>query len=165
MSPERASVRIAYAATVWWVAFASLSFYWAAGGTVGLATLGEGIRSLAAERDSWFVATVAATGVLKLVPAALALSLVRSWGDRVSLRWRLAAVGGLGVLSALYGGIGIATKLLVLVGVIAPDGIDPQGFWGHLLLWDPVWVIGGALLCAAAFSSRTSARSESRFTP
>ncbi|ELY53538.1 hypothetical protein C491_21656 [Natronococcus amylolyticus DSM 10524] len=155
MASHRSStVRIAYAATGWWVAFAALSFYWAAGGTIGVSTLGAGIGALAAEREPWFVATVAATGVLKLVPAVLALSLVRPWGDRLPSRFRAVAVGGLGVLSVLYGAVGIAAKLLVLVGVVTPGGIDARGFWGHLLVWDPVWVLGGALLCAAAVRSR-----------
>lgn len=153
-SHRSSTTRIAYAATGWWVAFAALSFYWAAGGTIGVSTLGEGIGSLAAEREPWFVAAVAATGVLKLVPALLALSLVRPWGDRIPRRLRVGAVGGLGALSALYGAVGIATKLLVLVGVVTPEGIDARGFWGHLLVWDPVWVLGGALLCAAAVRSR-----------
>ncbi len=147
-------MRIAYAVAGWWVAFAALSFYWAAGGTIGVSTLGEGTGALAAEREPWFVATVAATGVLKLVPAVLALPLVRPWGDRISRRVRVVAVGGLGALSVLYGTVGIAAKLLVLVGVVTPAGIDAREFWGHLLVWDPIRVLGGALLCAVAVRSR-----------
>lgn len=42
---------IVYAASAWWILFAAMSFYWAVGGTFGLASLGEGIEELAAARE------------------------------------------------------------------------------------------------------------------
>lgn len=143
---------VAYTAIVWWFAFAAFSFYWAAGGTFGLNTLGEGIESLAAAGELWFLSLVAVTGVMKLIPCLLVLSLIRPWGHRFSPRTRLVSVAGLGILSFLYGGMQMATKLLVLVGVFSPEEIDAAGFWGHLLIWDPVWIIGGVLMCAVAWT-------------
>lgn len=143
---------VAYTAVVWWFAFAALSFYWVAGGTFGLTTLGERIESLAAVGEPWFLALVAVTGVLKLIPCILVLSLIRPRGDHFPLKIRLATVAGVGVLSFLYGGVQMAVKLLVLAGVFTPEEIDWAGFWGHLLIWDPVWIIGGVLLCAVAWN-------------
>ncbi|TYL37841.1 DUF3995 domain-containing protein [Natronococcus pandeyae] len=141
-------------AATWWTIFAAFSFYWAAGGTFALGTLGEGIESHAVAREGWFVTLVAVTGVVKLLPALLVLSLIQTWGDRLPWRIRLLAVGGLGVLSALYGAVSILQKTLVLIGVFSPEDVDPAGFWGHFLIWDPVWVIGGLLLCVTAWSYR-----------
>lgn len=149
-SRPESTTRIAYAAATWWAAFAAVSFYWAAGGTVGLSTLGDGTESLAAAREPWFVALVAATGAAKLVPVVLALSLGRTRSDRTSLRARLAAVGAIGVLSLLYGGVGLVLKLLVLADLLDAGRPETRGFWGHLLIWDPVWIVGGVLLCATA---------------
>jgi len=44
-------VWVGYAASAWAFVFATISFYWAAGGTVGLATLGSTIQALALARD------------------------------------------------------------------------------------------------------------------
>lgn len=155
---------VAHAAIAWWFAFAMLSFYWVAGGTLGLDTLGDEIESLAATREVWFLSLVAVTGLLKLVPCVLVLSLIRPWGTRFSLTIRLLTVAGIGVLSFLYGGVQLGVKVLVLAGVFTPTEIDTAGFWGHLLIWDPVWIVGGVLLCAVAWS-QYSARQERQLGP
>ena len=143
---------IAYAAITWWFAFALVSFYWAAGGTVGLSTLGEGIESLAVAGELWFTSLVAITGVIKLVPVVLVLSLLRPWGNRFSLTVRLTTVAGVGLLSFLYGGMQMAGKVLVLAGVFTPEELDTAGVLGTSPLWDPVWITSGILLCAVAWS-------------
>lgn len=61
---------------------------------------------------------------------------------------RLAAIG--------YGGLNITLKLLVLGGIVSVSEIDPAGFWGHLLVWDPIWIVGGVLLVAVAWQSRSA---------
>ena len=149
---------VAYTAIAWWFVFAALSFYWVAGGTLGLDTLGEGIESLAATREVWFLSLLAVTGLMKLVPCFLVLSLIRPWGDRFSLSIRLLTVGGIGVLSFLYGGVQMGVKVLVLADVFTPAEIDTAGFWGHFLIWDPVWIVGGSLLCAVVWSQYTIRR-------
>ena len=78
----------AYAACGWAFLFAAPSFYWAAGGTVGIGTLDPGITAMS--RDPWFVALVWATGVAKVLAGLLALALVRTWGQRIP-RWILLA--------------------------------------------------------------------------
>jgi hypothetical protein len=83
-----------YVACAWALAFAAVSFYWAAGGTSGADTIGPALTSLALARDPEFIAILWATGVLKVVAALLALALVRPWG-RLLPRW-LPLLGGWG---------------------------------------------------------------------
>lgn len=122
------SLRIAYVVTLYWVVFAGFNLYWAAGGTIGLTTLGEGIESFAEAREHWLVMLVAITGLLKLVSAFVVLSLVHPWGDRFSMTGRVIAVGGLGTLSVLYGGVSMVQKSLVLTGIISVGNLDSAGF-------------------------------------
>ena len=53
-SPEWAG----YAACAWTFVFAAISFYWAAGGTAGLDTIGDGLEELGRARDPGVVALV-----------------------------------------------------------------------------------------------------------
>jgi hypothetical protein len=131
-----------------------MSFYWAAGGTIGIETQAESIQSAARDPDARFVALVWATGVIKVGGALLALAFVQGWGRMIPRRLLLVAgwVAGMGML--LYGGINfIAGACVALLGAI--DVIEsPAGtsaFWWHLLLWDPWWMLGGALFGVAVW--------------
>ena len=101
------------------------------------------------------MALVAVTGVLKLVPAVFALSLIQPWGERIPLKIRLVVVGGFGLGSMLYGGVNMGVKLVALLGFISVEEVGSTGFWGHLLIWDPVFIIGGVLLCVATWLKYT----------
>lgn len=65
-----------YAACVWMLVFAAMSFYWALGGTVGLTTVSLG-QELAGE--PWFIRLLWLTGILMVAGGLLALALVQSW--------------------------------------------------------------------------------------
>src|SRR5262249_8127237 len=113
-----------YAACVWGLMFAGVSFYWGGGGTLGLETLGGSLARLsrAGERDPALVAAVGITGLLKVAGAVLALTLVSDWGARLP-RLPVAALGlGAAVVLTLYGGILVATAALVATGAIHPVG-------------------------------------------
>lgn len=129
-----------------------MSFYWAAGGTVGFGTLSPIIKSLA--RTPLFVAVVWATGVLKLLLGLLALALVQSWG-RAFPRWLLrAAVWVAGIFMALYGGANLLVRGLMALGVIAtPASMHSAAAEWHLLLWDPWWLLGGVLFIGVALAT------------
>src|SRR5215813_7340062 len=73
-----------YAACVWGLMFAGVSFYWGGGGTLGLETLGGSLERLARARDPALVAAVWITGLLKVAGAVLALTLVSDWGARLT---------------------------------------------------------------------------------
>lgn len=130
--------------------FALISFYWAAGGTLGVNTLGSGIQALA--HDPGFIAVVYLTGIAKVIGGLFALTLARDWARWLPSIWKivLAWVGGVGL--ALYGGVQFIVEGLVLVGAVPVSGpIDWEGLRWHVWLWDPFWLLGGILFLLAAW--------------
>lgn len=157
VSPSFARPRLAiwagYAASAWALVFAALSFYWAAGGTVGASTIGPAIATLALARDPEFVAVLWATGVLKVLGGVLALALVQPWGRLLPRRILLIVAWGVGALLLLYACANLVEHGLMAIGVISiPAGLGATALRWHLVLWDPWWLIGGILFCAAAWS-------------
>lgn len=145
-----------YAACAWAWLFALASFYWAAGGRWGLDTLGSAIQSQA--HNPAFIAVVWLTGLLKVAAGCAALTLARPW-----LRWipcgvKLAGAWAGAIGLALYGGVQVIVEGAVLVGLIHPSGpVDWTGLRWHVLLWDPWWLLGGALFLLAAWSYQQTA--------
>lgn len=163
-APRRRAGAAGYAACAWALAFAAVSFYWAAGGSAGADTIGPALTSLALARDPEFVAILWITGVLKAFAGLLALALVRPWG-RLIPRWLLLLAGwGTGVALILYGGASFVQHALMVTGVIGiPAGLGVTAARWHLLLWDPWWLLGGILFAVTAwrFGRETSARGRS----
>ena len=149
---SRPTSLVAYAASAWAFAFAAMSLYWAAGRTVGIGTQSDGIQELALARPAWFVATLWVTGAMKAAAGLIALALVRPWGQAFP-PWTLAvAAWGAGVLLALYGGANLAVRALMGLGVLStPESMRSVAARWHLLVWDPWWLLGGILFCAAAW--------------
>lgn len=142
-----------YAASAWAFIFAAVSFYWALGGTVGLATLGTTLYALALARDPVAIAVGGwGAGAAKLLGGFLPLALLSC---RMLPRFRralrvLAGAGGIGM--ALYGGASLVQHSLMLTGAIAlPAGLGLFGARWHLILWDPWWLLGGLLFLMAAW--------------
>src|SRR5215216_4618983 len=116
----------AYAACALALLSALLSFYWAAGGTIGLDTVGGAIEELDRARDPAGVALGIGAGLLKVAGGVLAL--------------------------ALYGGLLVAVGALVLAGVIRPAGpVDRTALRWHVLVWDLWFLVWGLLLGVAAW--------------
>jgi hypothetical protein len=142
----------AYAACALALLSAIPSFYWAAGGTSGLDTVGGAIEELARARDPAGVALGVGAGVLKVAGAVLALALVRPWGRRVPRRLLSGVAWAASVVLTLYGGLLVAVGALVLAGVIRPAGpVDRTALRWHVLLWDLWFLIWGLLLGLAAW--------------
>jgi len=155
--PRRSAPWTGYAAAGWAFAFAAVSFYWAAGGTVGIATLAKSIREQVADRDQGFITVVWITGGLKVVAGLLALALVQHWGY-VFPRWMLLAAGwGSGAFIALYGGLDLIAAGLGVAGITDP--VDPTGARWYFFLWGPVWLAGGVLMLGAARHYTRASRS------
>jgi len=115
----------AYAACALALLSAIPSFYWAAGGTSGLDTVGGAIEALA---------------------------LVRPWGRRVPRRLLAGVAWAAGVVLTLYGGLLVAVGALVLAGAIRPAGpVDRTALRWHVLVWDLWFLVWGLLLGVAVW--------------
>lgn len=104
----------AYGAALLALLFATVSLYWALGGTALLNTVG--MLGDQARRGGPAVITVGLVLVaVKSVGGLLALALVRPWGQRLSQRLLrgLALTGGL--MLTLYGGVLVLAGALVVL--------------------------------------------------
>jgi hypothetical protein len=143
---------VAYAASLWAILFALISFYWAAGGMIGIETLGTGIEDLARTRDSEIIAVTWVTGILKLIAALCPVALVRRWDRFISRRLLLLGTWAAGLIFLVYGIINVVQHGLMAIGinpVAQMIGIMSAVYW-HLFFWDPVWLIGGVLFLLTA---------------
>jgi hypothetical protein len=147
--PVRTGGWAAYVAAVLAGLFAAVSFYWALGGTVGIATLGGQIEALAKSASPAASLLAWGAAIAKLVGVAFALALVRPWGRRLPRRLPLV-LGWLGTaLLVLYGAVNTGAEALVQIGVITVppnSGMDWYAFHWHLFLWDPYFLVWGIAL-------------------
>ncbi len=158
--PRRA-VWAAYAACAWSFAFAALSFYWAAGGTAGVETLGHALKeaALASRPDPHLVPLLWATGAVKVLGALCALALVRPWGQALPRRLLLIPAWLAGAGMVAYGGIPLVVNGLMLAGLLViPGSVDWTAIRWHVVLWDPWWLLGGVLFVVAARSDQRRSR-------
>lgn len=139
---------LAVAACGWAVAFAGLSFFWAAGGKTGLQPL-EG----AGGANGLLAAANVGAGVAKLALGVGALAVVSAWLPRALLKPLRILIWVAGVGMLLYGGLGLVSDILHVTGVIN-DPATRKWFLIYLVLWDPWWVLGGALFTALAWRTR-----------
>lgn len=140
-----------YTAAVLAVASASVSFYWALGGSLGLSSLGGRLEELARARDPALIRVVWVTVVLKVVAALVGLALVQSWGGRLPRRLLLTAAWGGAVVLTAWG-----TLAEISVGLIAAEVSTPEprpagtALVGRLVLWEPWFIVWGVSLGLAA---------------
>ncbi len=145
----------AYAAAAVAFVFALVSFYWGAGGTALVSTLGGRIEELALARDPLIITVVWVTGVAKLAGAVLALALVQRWGCRLPQRTLRATAWVGAVLLTAYGLLQVSAVALVAVGAVTPDvPIDPDVLRWRLLVWEPWFLEWGLLLGLATWTTR-----------
>jgi hypothetical protein len=159
--PRARTAWAGYAACVLALGHAAVSFYWAAGGTAGLSTVGGELEAMGRAGSPLLSAAVWGVGAAKVLAGLLALALVRPWG-RALPRWMMLAAGwGGAVLLALYGGVLVAVEALVVGGVIVPTGpVDWFALRWHLFLWDPWFLLWGVALGVATwhYTRETRAR-------
>lgn len=143
-----------YAACTWAFVFATLSFYWALGGTIGLSTISPAIEDLA--RAPWGGAMLWGTGILKVLAGLLALALVQPWGRSLPRRLLVIAAWVVGGFMVLYEGVAnLMVRVVMALGLIPTPAsmYSPTAYW-HLVLWVPWWMLGGLLFCLAAWHAR-----------
>lgn len=141
----------AWCAFVLGLGHASVSAYWALGGTFGLATAGGELAGLSRDRAPGVVAVLGAVVGLQLFTASLGLVVT---GDRERNLGLRALVLAAAVVLILYGGVLTAGQALLAAGVIpaSPD-LDRTAFYGHLFLWDPWFLLWGVALWMAVRGS------------
>ena len=134
---------------------AAVSFYWAAGGTAGLSTIGGDLEELGRSREPALISLVWLAGLLKVAAGLLALALVRPWGRAFPRRMLLALAWGGAVLLTAYGGLFTLGGMLVVAGVIpASDTADWTALRWHAFFWDPSFLLWGILLGAVAYRTK-----------
>lgn len=79
----------------------------------------------------------------------VALALVRPRRRGFVHRATLAAARAVAAGLAFYAATGVV-DVLRLTGVMS-SLVGRTVFWGNLLVWDPWWLLGAALFCAAAW--------------
>lgn len=148
----------------WFVAAAALgvvhaipSLYWALGGTALLETVGS-VADQFQQEDR----LVAGAALAAVAAAKLAAALIPLWAEwrrpRSRPFWRGVSWIGAPLLAlwALYGMTGGALQLL---GVVTPPGgVDVAGAWGHLALWDPLFLAWALALLVGLARSRGARR-------
>ena len=145
------SRRWAHGAAAWAALFAGLHLHWALGGSLGLAeSAGE---QLAAERPGWFVAGgLYGVALLLLAAAGLAVLLLRRPGPG---RWvRLLPLLAVGVGAVLALRAAVVHVLLLSDAGHGGGAISPAQRTWTLWVWDPWFLLGGALFVLAGLAAR-----------
>ncbi len=157
---RRRSVWAGYAAATWALLFAIRGIYWALGGSVGLATLSEGIKDLHAQGDRMLFAALWMTVVLELFGVVLGLALVRPFGvvfpqwvpvvakRRVPNWLLLVPSSGASALLLAHGGTFVGFGLSAL---IKGETMTTELRW-YAMFWGPWFILGGVLFGAAALA-------------
>jgi Protein of unknown function (DUF3995) len=134
------------AAAAWCVVFGVLSLYWAAGGTLGVNQLAASLQERADERETGFVAIVAATGIAKLLGGIVPLWLVFRPHSRTVQKVLLLLCWAGGALLAVYGLTDVVTG-----SIRAARGTMENAIW-YAVLWGPTWLLGGVLFVMTAWT-------------
>jgi hypothetical protein len=140
-APRRAA-RAGYAACAWAFLFAAAHFYWALGGCAGFPV--EACE--AGLSNAWFLAYDLVAGVLCVLGAVIALALARPWDRMIRRRTLLVLAWAGGAVLLLRGGVGLVQDVLIVTG--------PGNGWSPTMLYDPWFLVGGVLFCAAAWHHR-----------
>ncbi|NKY50857.1 DUF3995 domain-containing protein [Nocardia vermiculata] len=137
---------VVVAAITWCCVFAAVHWFWALGGSVGLASSAG--SDLATRRPPLFVAA-GLWGVGAVLLAGAAFVGVAAAGN-VPLRWRriMAWTIGLAGLVLLARGVLVQVALATDMGGVRGEVGPHQTRWS-LVLWNPWFVLGGVLLAAA----------------
>jgi hypothetical protein len=130
---------------------AAFSFYWAAGGSLLLWSLGDRLVQ-SFQGMEWLLLPI---GALKLVGALAPLVLAGYDWPAPRLTRLVCWLGA--VLLIGWGGVNTVAANLVLAGAIGDGGdFDRRGMIGHAYLWDPLFLAWGVALATNLFVSRST---------
>lgn len=128
---------------------AGFSFYWSAGGTWLVGSLGSTLLETFQGKEWLLIPVAGGKLVAALAPVVLAF---RGW-PAYRLTRGICWLGALVLI--LWGGLNTIVGNLVLTGLIhTPSGYDHPGMIGHAYLWDPLFLAWGAALAVGLFATR-----------
>lgn len=142
-----------YAGLIWMLLFAAMSFYWAAGGMVGIKSVGGEISEKILERDQDFIVIVWLTGFVKLGGAFLLLLLLKKWRHKEMNKILSSLTIVVGAFMLLYGLVNFTTISLAGLQVLDFDLSSFALKW-RLIFWEPFWMAGGVLYLMAGINVR-----------
>ena len=158
--PAAKGLRLAQAACGAGLAYAAVSVYWALGGTWLLDTVGGTLEQQGRAGNPGIILAVCAAAGLKVIGAIVPLAAVGAASVQATIAGRRRArVRVLAWLEAailtIYGLVLTVAGLLVQSGAIAPAAsADRRALAWHAYLWDPWFLLWGALAAAALARSR-----------
>jgi hypothetical protein len=156
--PAARGWRLAQAASAAGLTYAAISVYWALGGTWLLSTVAGTLGQQGRAGNPGIIVAVWVAAVLKIAGAIVPLAAVRvTPGQAITARRRQLRV--LAWLEAAiltsYGLVLTGAGLLVQSGAIAPSATaDHRALAWHAYLWDPWFLVWGALVTVALVRSR-----------
>ncbi len=129
------------------------SFYWATGGDALLWTVGSWAVDMHRENPQQTAVLLAIVGVVKVcggvVPVLNARGLLPLRG-----LWTKLSIGGAALL-IVYGAANILAGGASLMGLLGPTSSgDRHALLGHVLLWDPLFLLWGLALAAGLLTAR-----------
>lgn len=155
MHKNKKLLAIIVAAAIWSFLFSFLSFYWAAGGRLGISTLGATIESLSMSPD--FIMVVWLSALLKLLAGFVVLALLLELRKYTWSSYLAIPVFAIGIVCAGYGLINIGARVAMALNIIpTPATMQSEAAYWHLFFWDPFWVLGGVLFIAAGLVYKSS---------
>src|SRR5690625_5028715 len=137
-----------YAGIIWTLLFAGMSFYWAAGGMIGIRSLGGEIYQKALYRDQGLVPIVWATGIIKVIGAFFLLILLRERTSKKFEKWVSILCIAAGIFMILYGAMNFITISLAGLNILDFE-LEAYAMGWRLIFWEPFWVLGGLLYVLA----------------
>ena len=158
--PAAKGVRLAQAACGAGLAYAAVSVYWALGGTWLLDTVAGTLEQQGRAGNPGIILAVSAAAVLKVIGAIVPLAAVRVTSGQATIagrrQMRLRVLAWLeAAILTIYGLVLTVAELLVQSGAIAPAAsADRRALAWHAYLWDPWFLLWGALVAAALVRSR-----------
>jgi uncharacterized BrkB/YihY/UPF0761 family membrane protein len=149
---RQAAWRLACAAAALGTLYASVSAYWALGGTALLDTIGGTLEREGRAGTTGLLVVVWVSVALKLAASATGLAAVAQpqRTNRCHRRVLRRTAWLIATLLVLYGGVLTSVGMLVQTGILhTSHNADHRALRWHAFLWDPWFLIWGLLLAAA----------------
>lgn len=152
-----AALGLAVAAVIVGGLFAAVSIHWGLGGTWLLDTVGGSLEAQGRAGSTALIALVWLSVLLKIIAALLPLTVIRQWGPAKFRRLIVVLAWLAGIILTAYGLLLTAVGVLIQLGLIPTDPTaNHRALAWHAFLWDPWFLIWGALTLTSLAAWRLS---------